>query len=924
MALLTLRDYQRRAIDMLYAWMRYNRGNPCIVMPTGSGKAVVCAALCRDIMTKWPQSRILILSHVKELLQQDAEKIMLAWPEAPLGIYSAGMGSRDIGLPITVAGIQSVRDKAEILGFVDITLVDEAHLISHKAEGGYRTLLEALKAKNPNMRIVGLTATPYRLGHGLISEHGAIFDDLIEPVQIAELVARGFLAPLRSKLPGTVLSTEGVGKRGGEYIEHELQAAVNNADDNDRIVDEVIRRAGDRKAWLFFCTGVAHAEAIRNVLHSHGVVAEVVTGATPKAERDRIIADYKAGRIKALTNADVLCLDEETEILTSDGFVGIDDMSPEHLIAAWKEDGSIEFTHPKTIVRRYRKQDEKMVSFNGGMAAPIRVTANHRMVIRCGLKRRSIKVVSAESLIGKRVTIPAFGKSMPWKIKCPQRKFNSNFSRQVIALSYVYRKKGIEIKQARVMAEEYVKKIRSMKYKNPDELTLDECRFIGFWLGDGTKSGGRYSISQSEVYPEIILWAETIFNNIGLHYTKHHYPQRGNMNMPAVRWCFSRGTGGDGQEIEGGIYPYEPYLEKDGTDLLFGFTKEQVEALLEGLWKADGLHYPKNQKYLFITSVWKSFLDTLQAVCSMRGISAVISKQSVPRKNNHRQQYRFSWGGRQSWSYVASSSMLETEFKQERVWCVTSSTSFLICRRRGHVFVTGNTTGFDYPDIDLIALCRPTMSPGLYTQMAGRGMRIAPDKTDCLVLDFAGNVKRHGPITEVRPPKHKGSGTGDAPVKVCGECAELVHTSVKVCPCCGYEFPPAPKEAVKLYDDDIMGLEPEEMRVRGWWWYVRQSKAKQINMLCVDYENAELTGDKVTEYITILHDGYARYRAEMTLRAIMDGCGADISAVNGENENYLDDIAEVFNSAKAPDSITIKKDGRYYRVLKRHWPALGA
>ena len=541
MALLTLRDYQRRAIDMLYAWMRYNRGNPCIVMPTGSGKAVVCAALCRDIMTKWPQSRILILSHVKELLQQDAEKIMLAWPEAPLGIYSAGMGSRDIGLPITVAGIQSVRDKAEILGFVDITLVDEAHLISHKAEGGYRTLLEALKAKNPNMRIVGLTATPYRLGHGLISEHGAIFDDLIEPVQIAELVARGFLAPLRSKLPGTVLSTEGVGKRGGEYIEHELQAAVNNADDNDRIVDEVIRRAGDRKAWLFFCTGVAHAEAIRNVLHSHGVVAEVVTGATPKAERDRIIADYKAGRIKALTNADVL------------------------------------------------------------------------------------------------------------------------------------------------------------------------------------------------------------------------------------------------------------------------------------------------------------------------------------------------------------------------------------------------TTGFDYPDIDLIALCRPTMSPGLYIQMAGRGMRLKSHTDHCLVLDFAGNVKRHGPITEVKPPKHKGAGTGDAPVKVCDECAELVHASVKVCPCCGYEFPAAPKEAVKLHDDDIMGLEPEEMRVRSWWWYIRQSKTKQINMLCVDYENAELTGDKVTEYITILHDGYARYRAEMTLRAIIDGCGADISTLDGESENYLDDIAEVLNSAKAPDSITIKKDGRYYRVLGRRWtPAVGA
>ena len=124
---MALRDYQQRAITMLFTWLRYNPGNPCIVMPTGSGKSHVIAELCKNIMLGWPQSRILIHSHVKELLQQDAEKIMLAWPEAPLGISSAGMGSRDIGLPITVAGIQSVRDKAEILGFVDITLVDEAH-----------------------------------------------------------------------------------------------------------------------------------------------------------------------------------------------------------------------------------------------------------------------------------------------------------------------------------------------------------------------------------------------------------------------------------------------------------------------------------------------------------------------------------------------------------------------------------------------------------------------------------------------------------------------------------------------------------------------------------------------------------------------------------------------------------------------------
>lgn len=529
-----LRDYQRRAITMLFAWLKYNPGNPCLVMPTGSGKSVVCAELCKEIMTNWPQSRILILSHVKELLQQDAEKIMLVWPEAPLGVYSAGMNSRDMGLPITVAGIQSVRDKAAMLGAVDVAIIDEAHTISHKAEGGYRSLLSALKLRNPNMRVVGLTATPYRLGHGLISERGAIFDDLIEPVRIEELIARGYLAPLRSKATEAELSVEGVGKRGGEFIEHELQAAVNNAGDNERIVDEVLKRAGGRKAWLFFCAGVEHAEAMRDALKARGVEAETVTGGTPVNERDRIIADFRAGRIKALTNANVL------------------------------------------------------------------------------------------------------------------------------------------------------------------------------------------------------------------------------------------------------------------------------------------------------------------------------------------------------------------------------------------------TTGFDYPDIDLIAMCRPTMSPGLYIQTVGRGMRIAPGKTDCLVLDFAGNVKRHGPITAVKPPKHKGAGTGDAPVKMCPECAELVHASIKACPCCGYEFPPAPKEAVRLHDDDIMGIAPICMKVRAWYWYVRKSRAKGIDMLCVDYEDAVLTGEKVTEYFTILHDGYARWRALMTLDAIVRGCGGFIGDIAVTEEN-LEQIAEVLNNADPPEYIDIKKDGKYYRVLDRRW-----
>ena len=303
-----LREYQQRTIDQLYAWFEAgHHGNPCLVLPTGSGKSHIVAALCKDALQNWPETRVLMLTHVKELIEQNAEKMRLHWPGAPMGIYSASIGKKQLGEPITFAGIQSVRSKARMLGHIDLVIIDECHLVNHKDEGGYRKLLGELKAINPALRVVGLTATPYRLGHGLITDKPALFDDLIEPVSIEELVFKNYLAPLRSKVTKAKLDTSGVHKRGGEFIESELQAAVNTDANNLAVVQEVIELAGERKAWLFFCAGVKHAENVAFVLSTiHGIPAACVTGETPKKEREQILADFKAGRLRALTNANVL------------------------------------------------------------------------------------------------------------------------------------------------------------------------------------------------------------------------------------------------------------------------------------------------------------------------------------------------------------------------------------------------------------------------------------------------------------------------------------------------------------------------------------------------------------------------------------------------------------------------------------------
>ena len=300
-----LRDYQANAVRNVFKWLAQNQGNPCIVAPTGSGKAWICAALCEDLLSRKPGVKILVLSHVKELLAQDAEKIIQVWPSAPVGLYSAGLGSKDINT-ITVAGIQSIWKKGSELGKIDLVIVDEAHLISNTDSGMYRTLLAELAEINPAVRVIGLTATPYRLGQGMLTEGSeAIFTELLEAASIEELIKRGFLAKLTSTFTDMKLDVEGVRKVQGDYEKQELEARVNSLDNNTRIVEETIRRAGDRTAWLVFCVSVSHAEAMRDEFIAHGINAATITGKTSSGERERIFTEFKAGKIRALTNVGV-------------------------------------------------------------------------------------------------------------------------------------------------------------------------------------------------------------------------------------------------------------------------------------------------------------------------------------------------------------------------------------------------------------------------------------------------------------------------------------------------------------------------------------------------------------------------------------------------------------------------------------------
>ena len=169
--MLKLRPYQEEAVAAIYRHLRERDDNPCVVIPTGGGKTPVMATVCRDTVGRW-DGRVLILAHVRELLEQAVEKLRLVAPEMWMktGIYSAGLKSRDTEHPIIVAGIQSVYRRACELDVFDLVIIDEAHMIPPDGDGMYRSFLEDARRVNPDVRVIGLTATPFRMKSGTICE----------------------------------------------------------------------------------------------------------------------------------------------------------------------------------------------------------------------------------------------------------------------------------------------------------------------------------------------------------------------------------------------------------------------------------------------------------------------------------------------------------------------------------------------------------------------------------------------------------------------------------------------------------------------------------------------------------------------------------------------------------------------------------
>lgn len=525
-----LREYQKKIVQSVFDYLYEKKGNPCVVAPTGSGKSLLIAEICRQSLENWPDTKILILTHQKELIEQDARTLKRLWEDAEIGIYSAGIGQKCLDMPITYASIQSIY-KVTSIPHWNVVLIDECHLINNEDKGIYRRFLERC-----NCRVIGFTATPYRLGQGMVVEEGSIFTDLIEGISIRELQQQGYLATLRSKGTATALNVANVMVRGGEFVESDLQNKVDVFTTNEAICDEIIKTARkmDRHHWVIFCTGKKHSEHIASILRDKGIKAISITSDNTKDEREEILYRFTHGEFEALVNARLL------------------------------------------------------------------------------------------------------------------------------------------------------------------------------------------------------------------------------------------------------------------------------------------------------------------------------------------------------------------------------------------------TTGFDYPDIDLIAMLQPTLSPGLYVQEAGRGLRLKSNGGDCLLLDFAGNVMRHGPITDVNPPRKKGESEklGAAPMKECPKCLEILPMSTRVCPICGYEFPKN-DQLWQLFDGDVNGGGVVAYSVQSWLWMIKPSRKTGIDMIVADYVIHASFGRQVTEYYCVNHPGWAGENSKVQLMRLAKRVG-----VNPAQDTF-EDLINLIAVKDPPAYVLVGEDNKtgkkYKRIVRKIW-----
>jgi DNA repair protein RadD len=313
-AAFTLRPYQQEAVDATLSHFRKSDESAVIVLPTGAGKSLVIAELAR-----LARRRILVLTHVKELVEQNHAKYQSYGLEG--GIFSAGLKRKDNRHQVTFASVQSVSANLDqFRNEYSLVIIDECHRVSGDETSQYQRIIELLRQQNDSLKVLGLTATPYRLAMGWIyryhyrgfvrgadDQQDKPFRHCIYELPLSYMINRGYLT--RPELVNAAVAQYDFSAlpkdRFGEYAENDVNQLLSKHKRVTRaIIEQVMELADERKGVMIFAATVEHAKEIAGYLPEHETA--LVTGATDLRDRDLLIQRFKRRELKYLVNVSVL------------------------------------------------------------------------------------------------------------------------------------------------------------------------------------------------------------------------------------------------------------------------------------------------------------------------------------------------------------------------------------------------------------------------------------------------------------------------------------------------------------------------------------------------------------------------------------------------------------------------------------------
>lgn len=300
-----LRWYQTEAVEAFNKYVAEGGRATLISASTGSGKTLIIADIAKQYVLKHKQ--VLILTHRKELIQQNEKTLKKHISNVKIGVISASCKRKEFEGDVLIGGIQTVIRNLEKIPYTNLLIVDEAHHISTDSQTSYYRVITHLRNLNPDLIVLGLSATIYRLDQGLLYEgNDRLFDSCCYEVGIAKLMEEGYLCPLISKSSSKVINVKKLHTKMGEFDQQELQIEADNEELTNHVVQELVTKCADRKSWIIFTTGVKHSEHVSEKLTELGITNAIITGETEPEVRADIIERFKNGEMRAIVNCAVL------------------------------------------------------------------------------------------------------------------------------------------------------------------------------------------------------------------------------------------------------------------------------------------------------------------------------------------------------------------------------------------------------------------------------------------------------------------------------------------------------------------------------------------------------------------------------------------------------------------------------------------